>query len=394
MTTILVSLLIALALPVSLACAYLFAATILSRAVPAPAGSARRLRFDVVVPAHNEASSIARTVSSLLRLDWPREQFRVLVVAHNCSDDTAGVAHTAGADVLERNDPSEGGKGYALDFAFSVSASQGWADAVAVVDADSQASANLLESMAARLENGADAVQVHYGSLNPNATWRTRLMTIAMASFHGVRSRARERLALSCGIRGNGWCVTHRILTRVPYRAYSLAEDVEYGLRLGLAGCRVHYAEESHVNGEMASSARLARSQRQRWEIGRLRLIRTLAIPLLRSALRSRRPLCLDLALDLLVPPLSYVVLGVAALSIASGLACRSYPSLSGWLWFCLADWLALLLYVFRGWWLSGTGLGGALALVHAPVFLIWKVLVMSTGHRTKDWVRTGRESS
>jgi len=36
------------------------------------------------------------------------------------------------------------------------------------------------------------------------ASWRTRLITIAKAAFHIVRSRARERLKLSCGIRGNG----------------------------------------------------------------------------------------------------------------------------------------------------------------------------------------------
>ncbi|UUZ49852.1 hypothetical protein LP420_06825 [Massilia sp. B-10] len=40
---------------------------------------------------------------------------RLLVVADNCSDDTANQARSLGADVLERTDLVRRGKGYALD---------------------------------------------------------------------------------------------------------------------------------------------------------------------------------------------------------------------------------------------------------------------------------------
>ena len=52
--------------------------------------------------------------------------------------------------------------------------------------------------------------------------------------------------------------VTHTLLKNVPYRAFTLAEDVEYGIEAGLAGYRVHYADEAHVNGEMVSDAKSA----------------------------------------------------------------------------------------------------------------------------------------
>lgn len=48
-------------------------------------------------------------------------------------------------------------------------------------------------------------MHVHYAVLNPAASWRTRLMSIALEAFHTVRFRGRERLGLSCGIRGSGW---------------------------------------------------------------------------------------------------------------------------------------------------------------------------------------------
>jgi len=384
--------LLALALPAAAASLYLLAFTLLSPALPPVLRSSRRLRFDVIVPAHDEAAVIEAAVASLRKLDWPAESFRILVVADNCSDATAALARAAGAEVIERFDTTLRGKGYALALAFQHSLARKWADAVVVVDADTQVSANLLEAFAARIETGAKAVQAHYGVSNPHASWRTRLMTIAMASFHRVRSRARERLQLSCGLRGNGWCVTQRLLRQVPYRAYSLAEDIEYGIDLGLAGYRVHYADEAQVSGMMVSGEEASRTQRQRWEDGRMQLIRSRALPLLKAATGPDGGVCLDLALDLLVLPLSYVAANVALLIMLAGLGTLAAPSFEPWLWLGLACAASIGLYVLRGWSLSGVGLRGLLDLLRAPFFVLWKLLSMLRPHNSAEWVRTKRE--
>jgi len=393
MILLLNTLLLILAIPAILACTYLFVSTLLSGRLPLPPASSRKMRFDVIVPAHNEAAVIARTVTNLLRLAWPVDQFRVLVVADNCTDTTANIARGAGALVLERSNPEYRGKGYALDFAFDASRRDAWAQAVVVIDADAEASSNLLEAFAARIESGELAVQAHYGVLNPNDSWRTRLITIAKAAFHIVRSRARERLRLSCGIRGNGWCVTHKLLHRVPYQAFSLTEDLEYGITLGLAGVRVAYADEAHSDADMVSGEQVARNQRQRWESGRFDLIRTKTLPLLKAAFATPSAICLDLALDLLVLPLSYVVLNVAALTLVAAFANRWHPVFQPWLSLGLLNIIFLCMYVLRGWQLSGIGPRGIADLARAPFFLIWKILLLMRRKKTKEWVRTDRES-
>jgi cellulose synthase/poly-beta-1,6-N-acetylglucosamine synthase-like glycosyltransferase len=325
-------------------------------------------------------------------MDWPTDRFRVLVIADNCTDSTADIARAAGAQVLERTAADERGKGYALAYAFEYSRSSGSADAVVIVDADAEASANLLEAFAARIEGGAQAVQAHYGVLNPWASWRTRLITIAKASFHIVRSRARERLGFSCGIRGNGWCVTHELLREVPYRAFSLTEDLEYGIDLGMAGFRVAYADEAHANADMVSGAEAAGKQRQRWEAGRLQLTRTKTLPLLRAAVTRRSMVCLDLALDLLALPLSYIVLDIAALLLLAGIVTWLHVSLWPWLWIGFACAGCVFLYVLRGWQLSGIGAQGLLDLARAPAFLVWKIILMLRRSKPTEWVRTDRE--
>jgi cellulose synthase/poly-beta-1,6-N-acetylglucosamine synthase-like glycosyltransferase len=387
--------LFALTLPAVAACLYLLLMTLLSARAPTPPRPPRTLRFDVMVPAHDEAQGIAGTVANLKGLDWPADRFRVIVIADNCSDATAEIAAAGGALVHERRDAALRGKGYALAYGFARSAAEGWADAVVVIDADAQASVNLLEAFAARILRGACAIQAHYGVLNPLASWRTRLITIAKASFHIVRSRARERLGVSCGIRGNGWCVTHALLTRVPYQAFSLTEDVEYGIELGLAGVRVVYADEAHSNADMVTGEQVARKQRQRWERGRFQLIREKTWPLLRAAAERRSGVCLDLALDLMVLPLSYVAINVTVLLAAAIAAAWWSPPLWPWAWVAGACVATLLLYVLRGWQLSGIGARGLLDLARAPGFLVWKVLLMfrRRGERNAgEWVRTDRE--
>jgi cellulose synthase/poly-beta-1,6-N-acetylglucosamine synthase-like glycosyltransferase len=392
-TALLTSILWLLALPAVVSCAYLLLLTLLSKKMRLPAATTRALRFDVIVPAHDEEILIARTVDNLLRMDWPTERFRVVVVADNCADKTAALARAAGARVLERRHDSLRGKGYALEHAFRDSLAVGWADAVLIIDADREVSSNLLTACAARLENGAHAVQVHYGVLEPRTSWRTRLLCIAMTAFHRVRSRGRERLKVSCGFRGNGWCVTHALLKSVPYQAFSLAEDIEYGIELGLAGHRIHYADEASVDAEMVADAAAAGTQRQRWEHGRFELIRTKTAALLRAAVRQRSAVCLDLAADLMVLPLSYVALNVAALLASAAALLVWQPAATHWLWLALACAGSLTLYVLRGWQLSGMGLLGLLDLARAPFFVAWKVLLMLQPRASLSWVRTRRRA-
>jgi 1,2-diacylglycerol 3-beta-glucosyltransferase len=386
--------LLALAVPAAFACTYLLVQTLMSGALPPPPASARRLRFDIVVPAHNEAVGIAHTIANLRQIDWPADRYRILVVADNCTDATATIAAAAGARVLERHDPTLRGKGYALRFGFECSRADAWADAIAIVDADSEVTPNLLEAFAARIEQGAHAIQARYGVLNPWGTWRTRLLTVAIGAVDTVRCRARERWRVSVGLRGNGWCATQALLDQVSYNAFSLAEDLEYGIALGLAGYRVYYASEAEAAQDMTVGPEAARVQRRRWEVGRFRQIRSRTLPLLRAALQRRSVVCLDLALDLLLLPLSYVALGVGALLVAALLAAWWHPAFVPWVWFSIAGVLILVAYVMRGWQLSGIGARGLLDLLGAPAFVIWKLLLMLSRNQPEGWVRTERKRS
>ena len=120
-------------------------------------------------------------------------------------------------------------------------------------------------------------------------------------------------------------------------------------------------------------------------------MLRTKTAPLLRAAVRRQSPICLDLAVDLLVLPLSYVVLNVVALLAVAATVAPRQASAVQWLWVGSACAASLLLYVLRGWQLSGMGMLGLVDLARAPFFLVWKVLLLLRSRGSLAWVRTPR---
>ncbi|MFH1566999.1 MAG: glycosyltransferase family 2 protein, partial [Gemmatimonadota bacterium] len=288
----------------------------LSLAAPAPARrpvpDAGLPRLAVVVPAHDEEAGIAACVESLHQCAGASE-CPVVVVADNCTDDTAGRAAAAGARVLVRRDPTRRGKAHALDHAFQALMGEGY-EAFAVVDADTTAEPNLLAELRTHLAAGADAVQARYGVRNPEGSVRTRLLRVALMAFNVLRPRGRARLGFSAGILGNGFALSRGTLEAVPYRTASVTEDLQYHIDLVLAGRRVDFADRTSVWGDMPATGSGVSIQRSRWEGGRLRAALDNAPRLAGAVLRGRWRAG-EALLDLLLPPLAFhtILLALAA---------------------------------------------------------------------------------
>src|ERR1700730_15741705 len=109
----LVTLALLLAIPVAVFFLEVIAAIALpQRDYSMPPSEASRGRIAVLVPAHNESTGLLPTLANIKA--QMRAADHLLVVADNCTDDTAAVAEAAGAGVVVRNDPDKKGKGYAL----------------------------------------------------------------------------------------------------------------------------------------------------------------------------------------------------------------------------------------------------------------------------------------
>jgi cellulose synthase/poly-beta-1,6-N-acetylglucosamine synthase-like glycosyltransferase len=338
----------------------------------------------VIVPAHNERLHIERCVRSL-QASAKGLSAQIVVIADNCEDDTADLAASAGARVLVRNDDAQRGKGFALDFAFQTLLPEGF-QAFVVIDADSVVSENLLSEIAAHLADGAEAVQARYTTLNVDASLRTRLMNLALMAFNVLRPRGRDALGLSAGILGNGFALSAETLRAVPYGAASVVEDLEYHLLLVQAQRRVRFVDRAWVKADMPTGGRGSRTQRARWEGGRLRMIKTHVPSLLRRMISGRWRL-FEPALDLLLLPLSlHLVLLLVALGLPVDWS-RTYAL------FGLA---VVALHVLAAVRVGGGTWRDLAAIAIAPFYVVWKLTLLPAigraGGSRAAWVRTDRE--
>src|SRR5262252_152270 len=143
---------------------------------PARTGPPPRSRLAVLVPAHDEEALIGRCVRSLLAQSYPRELYRIVVIADNCTDGTARVAAAAGSEVMVRLEPDSRGKGQALRWAMDqLLAGDPALDALVVVDADSVADTELLFALEQELAAGNEVVQADYRLLEDGSSPRSQM---------------------------------------------------------------------------------------------------------------------------------------------------------------------------------------------------------------------------
>jgi len=280
-------------------------------------------RFAVIVPAHNEEHTIPNTLKSLAQLDYPPECYKVFVVADNCIDATVQVARGFRCTVWERAVPEHRGKGYALSWAFEQIPEE--YDAVVVVDADTEVDSKLLDSFARAYDHStalqAWQVQVAGSSVSSVASY------VASALQSYLKPWGRENLGLSAGLSGNGMCIPRTLLEEVPWRRFGLGEDIEYHADLVLAGKRVRFVPEARVEAIAPHTLRSLRSQRSRWERGRVEALRRLAGPLLARFLYKQDAASFETLMSIAAPPLNLTV-STSAACIMLGVMRRSTVSL------------------------------------------------------------------
>lgn len=345
--------------------------------------------FTVLIPAHDEADGIAAVIRAV------RGQLRpcdgVLVVADNCTDDTAAIAAACGADVVERHDPKRRGKAYALAFGREVLRAQPTA-LVIVVDADCVPTRGALPRLAAHAAGHGATVQACYLLKVPaDATPLVRLSTFAFMIKNLVRQRGLQRLGGGALLQGTGMAFPWPVFDTAPLETASLVEDLELGLELRLAGRPVRF-DSGSVFTSSASGQSATEGQRTRWEHGSIATARSYVPRLLRAGLLGR-PALLVLAADLSIPPLALLAGIDMAIWLALGLLAALTGNAAPLLVLTAISAVAIAALAFTWLRLGRDVLPPAMA-AYLPRYLLWKLPIYRrlAGDRQTLWVRTSRK--
>ncbi|MEQ9459389.1 MAG: glycosyltransferase family 2 protein [Phycisphaeraceae bacterium] len=268
----------------------------------------------VLVPAHNEEAGIEVTLRSML--SELREKDRLLVVADNCTDRTAEIARSAGAEVIERFDEEQRGKGYALAYGIE-SLGKNPPATLVIADADCVLRAGSLRPLARQAEvSGRPAQAVYLLDPPTDAGIRDRVSVLAFLFKNLVRPRGLARLGLSCPMTGTGMALPWALVGRVSWASGHLVEDMQLGIDLALRGQGARLCEEALVTSAAPSGERASNTQRTRWEHGHLEtLVRHAPRLIVRGLLRGRLEPVMA-GVDLAVPPLAILCVGWLALTV------------------------------------------------------------------------------
>jgi cellulose synthase/poly-beta-1,6-N-acetylglucosamine synthase-like glycosyltransferase len=358
-----------------------------------PGGQRIRRRVAVLVPAHDEGDGLLPTLADIKMQLRPGD--RLLVVADNCSDDTATVAATAGAEVIERHDLARFGKGYALDFGVRHLAVDP-PDIVVVIDADCRLGEETIDRLVttcAMTGRPAQALDLMTASAEDSGY---RVAEFAWRVKNWLRPLGLSALGLPCQLAGTGMALPWHVISRADLASAWIVEDLRLGLELALVGHPPLFCTAARVTSAFPTSSTGTDSQRKRWEQGHIHTILKLAPRLLCLSIARRNGALLALTLDLAVPPLSLLAMFLAVTFVAAALAALLGMS-SAALLISAGSLLAFVLAIFLAWLNCGRDVLPARAIWAIAPYVLAKLPLYRhiLANKADDrWIRTDRTKS
>jgi poly-beta-1,6-N-acetyl-D-glucosamine synthase len=244
-------------------------------------------RLAVVIPAHNEAGSIAATITSLRLQSKPPDE--ILVVCDNCTDNTAGIAARLGVRVIAtagNQDKKAGALNQALSWVLPTLSPD---DFVLTMDADSALSPDWLATAVDLLSRDKRVGAVcgsFYGE--PGCGIIGQIQRNEYVRYARTVQRRGQALVLS----GTGSLFRVRLLrdiarergNRLPgtrgqiYSQQSITEDDEITLAAKTLGWRCMSPAGCGTTTEVMPDARALYRQRLRWQKGTIADLRVYGI--------------------------------------------------------------------------------------------------------------------
>ncbi len=347
----------------------------------------------VVVPAHNESSGLVPTLEDVQAQLTAND--RLLVVADNCTDDTAGVARAAGAEVVIRDDPQRIGKGFAMSWGIAY-LKQNPPSFVLFVDADCRVAPKSIDLMMRACHGLGRPLQALYlMTASDNSSVNHSVAEFAWLLKNLVRPLGLKNLRCPVQLMGTGMMFPWEVIRDAPLASGSLVEDMKLGLDLAVLGNAPAFFPHARVTSEFPVTVSGTATQRQRWIQGHLTSIVSLVPNLLLQAAKRRDVGLLAMTLDLIVPPLTLLVLieiCVFLLSAAGAILVGSSAAVV----VSSINLLVFLTALGLAWSRFARDVLPLRALPSICRYLVEKVVIygkLLTGRSAKHWIRTDRKS-
>jgi cellulose synthase/poly-beta-1,6-N-acetylglucosamine synthase-like glycosyltransferase len=318
----------------------------------------------------------------------------IVLVADNCTDNTADIARSLGITVLERHDTTHRGKGFALDFGIQHFRETGHPDVLIIIDADCETTKAALTSLINSVIRSKLPAQMTYlMRVVEKASIKQKIAGFAWLLKNKIRPLAMNSMGLPAALSGTGMAFPWRVLETIPMGYDNIVENMQLSFDCTINGFPPVFCPDALIYSNFPEQSTAELSQRTRWEHGHLQTIVQQLPALVKASFRQKDWRLFVLALDIGVPPLSLLVMitlgGLLALAISAlltGSATALFLLFLGFFYFA-----AMLTTV---WWRYGRDYLSAHELSGIPRYVIAKlsIYIAFIFKRQKEWVRTDRD--
>lgn len=231
----------------------------------------------VMVPAHNECAVIRRTVQALLKFDYPKDRYEIIVINDNSSDNTAEVLANIQRDnpdrmlIVVNTDNKVGGKGKsnALNIGYSVARGS----VFAIYDADNTPEPTALRILVEHLmtDDSLGAVIGKFRTRNRNASLLTRFVNIETLAHQCMNQAGRWFFFGLCTIPGTNFVIHRHIVEEIGgWDPQALSEDTEISFRIYRMGYKIRQVPAAVTWEQEPFRLDIWFKQRTRWAMGNL----------------------------------------------------------------------------------------------------------------------------
>lgn len=226
--------------------------------------------FSIIVPVRNEGKVIDRLLDALLKLSYPADKKKIIVVEDGSTDETFDICMKYAEDhqmcIKTLHKPFSNGKPSALNY--GIEHAEG--EIVGIFDADSVPAPNILLNVSKYFEDSeVAAVQGRTLSINSDENMLTKFVSYEEAVWCEAYLQGKDVLNLFVHLKGSCQFIRRDVLEEINgFDEGILSEDMEVSARLTEKGYKIRYASDVRSWQESPADFKQLFKQRTRWYRG------------------------------------------------------------------------------------------------------------------------------
>lgn len=221
-------------------------------------------KISVLIPAHNEQAVISKTIKSIKDSNY--KNIEIIVIAHNCNDNTYQEAKKQNVKVLNTNIGKT--KGDALNYGFK----RVTGDVICVIDSDSIIPSTYFDIAISELR-GHDALQTEVQIYNAEDSFLSKMTSVEFQIHAATHQFLKNKWDMAL-LGGNGQFIKRNVFKKIGTWSNNLADDTEISMRMLSEGFKIAFTDKTHVKQEAVTDFKSFIKQRTRWSQGNASLIK------------------------------------------------------------------------------------------------------------------------